>query len=538
MVAKTNKLRSPANPVKPVNPVTVGAVDSRLRGNDKGGAESAPLHKDPYLMSYQGILQSLDQVLRLLPTDSNLSHVYEDLERDPKVFEALQKRKLAVINREWQIDPVDGGKDSAAGEAAAQALTLEIKTLPFDRIREELLDALCKGFAVSEIVFEGTADKGVVIDRVVQRAQRRFVFKHVEGEPRPQLRLLTTSNMLEGEELPQEKFIIHAIGARDGNPYGIGLGRQLYWPVFFKRQALSFWLMFADKFGTPTPFGKYPKGTTNRDQIKFLDSLVKMAQDGALVAEEGSSVELLQGTASGGGFYRELLDYLNAEIVGTILGEANGHGSGGAQAAAAMDRRDVRLELVKADAALLDDTINDTIIKTLCQLRGYPPCRLTTQVDEPEDTKAIADTYTAVFNMGFEPSLADIKAKFGEGWEKKAAAVMPAGAEVAKLVNLPNDKSNPKFAESLTAKRTLKAADTKDLQAQLQLADYIDGLDLDSLSERMAMVVTNAIAKVSTLEELQAAIPTLLAEADTQPLQHALEAGYLGAAALGTVKAK
>jgi phage gp29-like protein len=488
-----------------------------------GSAESAPLHKDPYLMSYQGILQSLDQVLRLLPTDSNLSHVYEDLERDPKVFEALQKRKLAVINREWQIDPMEEG---AVGEAAAQALTLEIKNLPFDRIRESLLDALCKGFAVCEIVFEGTPDKGVVIERVVQRAQRRFVFKHVEGEPQPQLRLLTTSNMLEGEELPQGKFIVHTIGARDGNPYGIGLGRQLYWPVFFKRQALSFWLMFADKFGTPTPFGTYPKGTTQRDQIRFLDSLVKMAQDGALVAEEGTNVKLLEGAASGGGFYRELLDYLNAEIVGTILGETNGQGSGGAQAAAAMDRRDVRLELVKADAALLDDTINDTIIKTLCQLRGYPPCRLTTQVDEPEDTKAIADTYTAVFNMGFEPSLADIKEKFGEGWEKKAVVTSPANQTA-------NTNGKPMFSEA----RALRAADAKDLQAQLQLADYIDGLDLDALSERMAMVVTNAIAKVSTLEELQAAIPTLLAEADTQPLQHALEAGYLGAAALGTVKA-
>lgn len=484
-----------------------------------GSAESAPLHKDPYLISYQGILQSLDQVLRLLPTDSNLSHVYEDLERDPKVFEELQKRKLAVVNREWQIDPVEAG---AKGEAAAQALTLEIKKLPFDRIRESLLDALCKGFAVCEIVFEGTPDKGVVIDRVVQRAQRRFVFKHVEGEPQPQLRLLTASNMLLGEELPQGKFIVHTIGARDGNPYGIGLGRQLYWPVFFKRQALSFWLMFADKFGTPTPFGKYPKGTTQRDQMRFLDSLVKMAQDGALVAEEGSSVELLQGTASGGGFYRELLDYLNAEIVGTILGETNGQGSGGAQAAAAMDRREVRLELVKADAALLDDTINDTIIKALCQLRGYPLCRLTTQVDEPEDTKAIADTYTAVFNMGFEPSLADIKAKFGEGWEKKAAA--PVDGEVAKLVTPPNDKSKPEFAEA------------KALSGQLQLADYLQGLDLDALSAGMVKAVTDAADTAETLQELQAMLPAILAQTDTEPLQHALEAGYLGAVALGIAK--
>ncbi len=509
----SNKLRSPAKTL-PVDAANATATAS---------AESAPLHKDPFLLAYQGILQTLDSVLRLLPTDSNLSHVYEDLERDPKVFEALQKRKLAVVNREWQIDPVEAG---AAGDAAAAALTLEIKQLPFDRIREALLDALCKGFAVSEIVFKGT-DQGVVIDRVEQRAQRRFVFKYIEGEPRPQLRLLTTSNMLEGEELPQQKFIVHTVGARDGNPYGIGLGRQLYWPVLFKRQAATFWLTFADKFGTPTPFGKYAKGTTVRDQIKFLDALVQMAQDGALVAEEGSSVELLQGNASGGSFYRELLDYLNAEIVGTILGEANGQGSGGAQAAAAMDRREVRLELVKADAALLDDTINDTIIKTLCALRGYPPCLLKTLVVEPVDTKAIADTYTAVCGMGFEPSLDDIKEKFGDGWTKKA--VVNASTVNASVAT----PQKAIFAEA----RALRMADSKDLQAQLQLADYIDGLNLDALSERMAKVVTDAAAKAKTLADLQTLIPTLLGNSDTQPMQHALEAGYLGAAALGTVKA-
>lgn len=483
-----------------------------------GTAEAAPLHKDPFLLAYQGILQTLDSVLRLLPTDSNLSHVYEDLERDPKVFEALQKRKLAVVNRTWQIDPVEAG---AAGDAAAAALTLEIKQLPFDRIRESLLDALCKGFAVSEIVFEGT-DKGVVIDRVVQRAQRRFVFKHVEGEPRPQLRLLTSRNMLEGEDLPQQKFIVHIVGARDGNPYGIGLGRQLYWPVLFKRQAATFWLTFADKFGTPTPFGTYPKGTAKRDQMMFLDALVQMAQDGALVAEEGSNVKLLEASASGGGFYRELLDYLNAEIVGTILGETSGQGSGGAQAAAALDRRDVRLELVKADAALLDDTINDTIIKTLCTLRRYPPCLLKTLVEEPVDTKAIAETYTAVCGMGFEPSLADIKEKFGEGWEKKSV-VAPAVATPAAPALPTQPVGKPEFAEA------------KEVSGQLQLADYLQGLDLDALSAGMVKAVTDAAANAETLQELQAMLPAILAQTDTEPLQHALEAGYLGALALGTV---
>jgi phage gp29-like protein len=156
---------------------------------------------------------------------------------------------------------------------------------------------------------------------------------------------------------------------------------------------------------------------------------------------------------------------------------------------------------------------------------------LTTQVDEPEDTKAIADTYTAVFNMGFEPSLADIKKKFGDGWEKKAvekAVVTPPAPEAM-------PEKNPQAA-AVVSKMPVFAESTKDVSDQLQVADYVRGLDLGALSEGMVTMVTNAIAKVTTLEELQAALPAILAETDTQPLQHALEAGYLGAAALGAVK--
>ncbi len=489
----------------------------------KGSSESAPIAKDPYLLAFQGVMRSLDHVLLGLGSSGNLSHMYEDLERDPKVFEALQKRKLAVVNRQWQIDPVVPG---AEGDKAAAALTEEIKNLPFDRIREELMDGLCKGFAVSEIVFKGT-DAGVAIDRIVQRAQRRFVFKDVPGEPRPELRLLTAGNMLEGEELPQYKFIVHTVGQRDGNPYGIGLGRQLYWPVFFKRQSLTFWLNFADKFATPTPFGKYPSGTSIENQHRFLQALVAMGRDGALVAETGSEIEMLQANPSGGAFFKELLDFLNAEIVGVVLGEAGGQGHGGAMAAAALDRRDVRLELVKADAALLDDTLNDSLIKVMCQLRGHPDLRLKTLVKEPVDTKALADTYQVVYNMGFEPSLDDIKEKFGDGWTKRVAPVPAASPAPAPASQVAEPK--PPAVAFAEAAHT----DTQDTQAQLQVADYIGGLDLADLSAGMVASVLAAAQAAPTLAAFKARLPSLLGELDTVPLQQALEVGYLGAKAVG-----
>ena len=42
--------------------------------------------------------------------------------------------------------------------------------------------------------------------------------------------------MLTGVPVPERKFIVHRVNPEDDNPYGAGLGLQLFWPVFFKRK--------------------------------------------------------------------------------------------------------------------------------------------------------------------------------------------------------------------------------------------------------------------------------------------------------------
>lgn len=51
-----------------------------------------------------------------------------------------------------------------------------------------------------------------------------------DGADPPELRMLTRDDMLRGVPVPPRKFIVHAVGADDNDPYGAGLGRQLYWP--------------------------------------------------------------------------------------------------------------------------------------------------------------------------------------------------------------------------------------------------------------------------------------------------------------------
>ena len=203
---------------------------------------------DPFEVNYLGVLRTNDPLL--LERGGNGSAAYEayrDLKRDGKVFAWLQKRKLAVISRPWQVEPV---ADTPKGKQDAKTVSDILKALNFDQMCSDLLDALLMGWAPMEIVW--TVRGGLVVpSRVIKRAQRRFVYLQAGEHVAPELRLLTQANMLTGEALPARKFIVHQVNAEDDNPYGMGLGLQLFWPVFFKRKGIIAWNKLNDRFGVP-----------------------------------------------------------------------------------------------------------------------------------------------------------------------------------------------------------------------------------------------------------------------------------------------
>ncbi len=155
------------------------------------------------------------------------------------------------------------------------------KALPFDRITEELAGgATLKGFAVSEVVWSRDGNR-IVPDEIVSHDQRRFAF----GEDwRP--RLLTWTNMRDGEELPDRKFIVHRHGVIGNNPYGLGLGTRLFWAVLFKREGVAFWLHFLDKFAGPTVVGSTPYGLVSDEQRRLVNILATIRTSSAVAVSD------------------------------------------------------------------------------------------------------------------------------------------------------------------------------------------------------------------------------------------------------------
>lgn len=474
-------------------------------------AEAAPLALDPWNTVFMGILQPNDPLLLERGKGGSLAHeLYRDLKRDGKVFSGLQKRKLAVVSRPWSVEPVQASE--AGGRDAALVMDI-LNGFAFDRLCVDLLDALLMGWQPAEIVWtlrEVGGRQMVVPERAPKRLHRRFVYVQGEAGGPPELRLLVREAMQQGVPVPERKFIVHRINAEDDNPYGVGLGLQLYWPVFFKRKGVLAWGKLCDRFGSPTPWGKYPREAKAREKGTLFEALRAMSNDGFIMTPEGVDITLLEARISSGGMTpnQSLVEYMDDWIMEVLLGQPPRGQSGGALAAAANEREAVRLELSQADSDLLSDTLNATLIRWICEFNGLQPCMVSRTIKAAEDIKAASETDANVAAMGFRMTLDGVRARYGEHWELAPnQPTLPASA----AGGVPRS-----FAEGQVA----VGRDALDELVDEELAQWREAL------EPMATPLRRLMARASqegwTAGQLLDALPGVLPEMDADALAQAL----------------
>ncbi len=374
--------------------------------------EIASAARDILQPLFIGLLQNQDDTL-LAKGGSNGLKIYDDIERDAFAHAVINKRKMAVVSYPWEVDPAS---ESTRDKKAAELVKAQLSAFNFDKLTLDMLDAVLKGYSVSEVMWAQDG-REIYIEQVIPRNQRRFVF----DEDR-RLRMLTMSDMLKGIDLPERKFIVHSVGAKDGSPYGLGLGSKLYWPTFFKRQNITFWLTFADKFGNPTAIGKYPAGTQETDQQALLESLRAISQESAIAVPDTMILELLEAQRSGAGdLYERMCRYMDEQISVAVLGEtlttvAKNTGLGSGQSDV---QNDIRMELARADADLLTGTLQNSLVRWIVELNlpgaGIP--RVWRKIEAQEDLNVRSERDERIAGLGFKPTLDYITETYGEGWE-------------------------------------------------------------------------------------------------------------------------
>lgn len=460
--------------------------------------EIASARRDIFIPYFGQVMRPQDDVLAAKGGHKGLK-IYAEIERDAHVLAVLDKRIGAVVARSWEVQP--GGpsrQDRKAAELAERVLAGEWG-FSYDRVCREQLDAILKGFAIGEIMWK-REDGFITPADVKPKEQRRFVFT-VDGDPR----LLTMQDLSEGEAVPDRKFLVHRHGDKVGDPYGLGLGHQLFWPTWFKREGITFWLVFCEKFGAPTPVGKYPRGTPEDEQREILSTLAGLAQESAIVVPDGTLVEYLEAMRSGDGSYEKLVRYMDEQISEAVLGETltTNIGSSGSRAASET-HNGVREEKTDGDCDVLSGSHNAQLWTWLTEL-NYPDARPpkvwrprpAREKEEAETDKAKAEARLAQLafvskmrSEGWKPTdeKADLSHQFDGGWAFVGRAAPPAPAttpdpsrEFAEAKTKPRD-----FADDLADQMRQAAAPAMDGIVG-QVRAVIDSCDtLEDVAERLA----------------------------------------------------
>ena len=515
--------------------------------------EVASRRADPFEVDFMGVLKSNDPLLS--ERGDNLE-VYRDLKRDAKVFSSLQKRIGALLCHPWAVDPVRPG-DTASSEALSSLL----KMFNFDQLCRDLMDAVLMGYAISEIVWVAR-DGFIVPDRIPKRRQKRFVFVDEEsragrGSSRTaptrnagaQLHLLTREQMLKGIPVPDKKFIVHRVNPEDDNPYGMGLGLQLFWPVFFKRKGIIAWAKLCDRFGTPTVWGQFPRDAGPKAKRTLADGLKAFASDGYIMTPEGALIQLLESHVGGNITTQEaLIRAMDDYIAETLLGQEPKSESGGALAAASKERAAVRLDLVQADSDLLSETLNRTLIAWICEFNGLGACTVYRQIKEEEDKKAESETDKNVSEMGFQLSEEAVRAKYGEGWSrsedrgrKTEDSQLAAFAEFVRRSEDKRLRTEDSQLPAATPPQGLQSSVIRPLSsesdpAQQAMDDAVDAVPDAAFDAAMAGIVEPLLAAIEgadNFEDALAAAGKALPDVDPRRLQSLLARAMFGAELFG-----
>lgn len=348
---------------------------------------------------------------------------YMRLFNDSQVLSAWTKLIGEVVQREWKIIPASQdlidlevaefvriciNKMGVSVKQSAGAEAIVSTNSAFDSFIRGMGEALILGISVGEICWQRHG-KYIIPSEIKIRDPRRFLFVLKEdGSVAP--RLLTTSSPIDGHPIPARSIIFHRHWEYSGfhDPYGSGLGRQLYSLVEFRRTLLSYWIQFADKHTTPTAIGSYALGTPEEDVEALLRSLQRMGQETAITVPEEIEIKWLQSDGRPE-IYTDIITYLDQQISYVINGESTAGQDTGNVGSYARDQisDSIRKRKAKAFSEELDETLNSTLIRWLVELNypgRVPPTlvRIFDDLRQKDDPVKVVQLLSQLGSMGYK----------------------------------------------------------------------------------------------------------------------------------------
>ena len=353
----------------------------------------------------------------------------ESIRLDEQVKTCMQQRAAWQISADMTVTP---GGERRIDRLAADHIRQQLEQLQWDLTTQRHLEGLLYGYSATELIYGRDTDGRVIIDALKVRNRRRFRFM-----PNGEIRLLTHQNMNPGEPLAPKKFWVTKFGGdNDDAPYGQGLFEWLYWPVFFKKHGVKYWLKFLQKFGRPTAVGKHPPNATDDEIDSLADVALSVFDYDAVTIPHTQLIELLEASRSGTADYATLHEVMNRLITKVILSQTMTT-EDGASLSQARVHEDVVQALAKSDADLLCSSFNAGPVRWLTDWNfpgaAYP--KVWRDLDPPEDLTQKIEVDRTAYDMGFPRSQEYMASTYGDGFAEGDGG-QPSGINGVQLESL------------------------------------------------------------------------------------------------------
>lgn len=439
-------------------------------------------------------------------------------ERDLHYASVLGTRKLAVSGLSVRIE---AASDDPEDVRRADQLKEIVNGPEFGELQADLTDAMGKGYAVSEIMWDRSG-KTWTPERFEPRDQRFFQFDRDTGR---ELRMLDEADPVNGVALAPYKFIVHLPRIRSGLPIRGGLARLAAVGYMCKAWTWKDWMGFADIFGMPMRVGRYGPGASADDISTLMSAVANLGSDAAAVIPDSMRIDFTQAAnvTGAGDFFKGLAEWWDKQVSKAVVGQTMSTDDGSSQAQATI-HNEVRLDLLQADAKAESNTLNRCFVRPWCDLNfapGRPYPRLIIDVPQPENTKLLVEALEKLVPLGLKVEQSVVRDKLN----------LPAPAEGAELLGTPAPVAMPVLAQAMNSEqKPAKSSAVWDIvDNQVQTLEGSAGVYLDDMVEEIKALLD----QVNSLEEFRDRLIEVYPAMSTIQLADAIADGMVAASLAG-----
>lgn len=428
--------------------------------------------------------------------------VYRELLSDGQVRSGIRRRKAAIKGLEWRITTTNN-------EQVDEQLFAIFNALPLNNIITEMLNAALYGYHVSEIIW--AEQNGLFIPQaIIGKKPEWFVF-----DDDNRLRFRTQASWVEGELLPDDKFLLTTQEATQDNPYGLGDLSLCFWAATFKKGGFKYWLEFTEKYGSPWLVGKHPRQTSEPEKDTLADALEGMIGTAIAVIPNDATVEILEAAGKGtsSDSYERFLNFCKGEINIALLGQ-NQTTEQESNRASAQAGLEVVEDIRNDDKAMIEASFNQLLVwickynfavEQLPKFEFYEQESINTeQVERDSKLYAMGVRFTSQYlerEYGFE--VGDITLQAVENAQKSAKTAISDWHEgeenltqkpkpIDKVIDQLGELSQHHFDDHLAAIRAKLDTASSLEEYRDMLDEHIAELDFDEYAELFANAMTTA----------------------------------------------